>query len=890
MRHSISVRVGLHPGVFLGLVFAGLAVFLPPVSAQDVVQSRGVDPQVDYSALKQLGPWDDRNYQLTKEDLAQLAPNEAELSEAIPAFFRVEMRKAWPELLKTGPAQYPRSALQIFEQIYGGYLVGGKLYTGVERGPEGFTVIEKDGVEPEEFALSQQKFLSGEVRVTTPVGAAESAIKIHPIDTDKVIAGSNGPGSGQRMHYSTDGGATWTQTLLPLGGTCCDPTVDWSSDGTKAYAATLGSCTASGCGVWFYRSADGGATWTDLNTDTPGDPRRELTTSGSDKEYLHVDTSPTSPHQDNLYLTWHNANVMRFARSTDLGNTWAQQAFSSASDQRGIGSDITTDAAGSVYYFWPAFNSRKIWLRKSTDGGVSFAAPVEVSTTFASFVFPIPSIESRDVFVYVSADTDRSGGAYSGSIYAAWTDSTANTVANPALNHARIQVAYSRDGGASWTVTTPHEIADAASVDRWHQWLAVGPDGKVHVIFYDTRRDPARTKVDIFYSYSTDGAQTFSTPERLTALQSPNIVNGFEFGDYNGLDAVMTDVIGIFTDNRNEAGGTGDSVDVYAAGFATSVCGNNTIEPPEDCDGTTLGGQTCIGLGFRGGRLACDASCQFDTSACVTCISGTMGGPTSCKPPQVWSGYVDDVCTAQGSSRTASRSTRLAVVAAPAMRVTSVAARHRAAATWCSAGRPAVKTWEPGTTTRCASVPAPAIPFCTSRCVAIAAVAISATQVSIAARPTERPARDPAAAEARSALFGGRPGQRVERVQQMLGDELVAGGGVVQAAEELLDTAVFERGHEVDVVVTGRVESLEQRRVDLFLGLLLLADVDLVGQDDDDRSRALGQHCGIKRIDRRLGDPICLGARVEDSIDDDVVRRRTLAELIGKNSRQTHQR
>ena len=40
----------------------------------------------------------------------------------------------------------------------------------------------------------------------------------------------------------------------------------------------------------------------------------------------------------------------------------------------------------------------------------------------------------------------------------------------------------------------------------------------------------------------------------------------FEFGDYNGLDHVICQ-IAIYTDNRNEAGGTGDSRDVYTIGI-----------------------------------------------------------------------------------------------------------------------------------------------------------------------------------------------------------------------------------------------------------------------------------------------------------------------------------
>ena len=48
---------------------------------------------------------------------------------------------------------------------------------------------------------------------------------------------------------------------------------------------------------------------------------------------------------------------------------------------------------------------------------------------------------------------------------------------------------------------------------------------------------------------------------------SPQIDTGFEWGDYNGLDTVGAQLIGIFTDNRSETSGSADSVDVYATGI-----------------------------------------------------------------------------------------------------------------------------------------------------------------------------------------------------------------------------------------------------------------------------------------------------------------------------------
>jgi len=548
-----------------GLVAVAFVFLAASAQAQQVAQSRGADPAVDYAALKQIGPWDDRNYALTARDLALLSDNEAEQSEGIPAFFRVELRRNYPSLLRSGPVQYPRSALPWFLITHRGYQVDGKFFRGAQREPSGQWTVLTDTPVAEFDAQGNVRSLEGEVRVTNPTGAAESTIEISPVNPDIVVAGSNGPGSGQKMHFSGDGGDSWTQSAnLPLGGTCCDPTAGWSSDGAFAYTATLGSQ------VWFYRSDDNGATWDSL-TDEPGaDPRREITAGGfEDKEFLHVDLSPTSPYLDNIYLTWHESNTMRFARSTDFGNTWDPViSFSSAQDKRGIGSDISTDRAGDVYYFWPAFNAREILVAKSANGGASFQTDVLVSDTETSFDFPIPSMETRRAWIYVAADTDRSNGPFADSVYAAWTDTNAPDVGQAQNNHTRIQVAYSRDGGSTWTVTTPHPTGDILTVDRWNQWLTVGPDGTVHVVYYNTLGDPTRTSVNLYYTFSEDGGQTWSAEERLTSQTSPNINDGFEFGDYNGIAATLDHVISVFTDNRNEGGGGGNSVDIYAVGKA----------------------------------------------------------------------------------------------------------------------------------------------------------------------------------------------------------------------------------------------------------------------------------------------------------------------------------
>lgn len=103
--------------------------------AVKIIQSRGADQQVDYASLTKYGPWDDRNYALTADDIKLLAPNEHELHDPIPAFFRVELRKEMPDMRRSGPAQYPRSAVPLFENRYGGLQQETKSQ-GDERDPQ----------------------------------------------------------------------------------------------------------------------------------------------------------------------------------------------------------------------------------------------------------------------------------------------------------------------------------------------------------------------------------------------------------------------------------------------------------------------------------------------------------------------------------------------------------------------------------------------------------------------------------------------------------------------------------------------------------------------------------------------------------------------------------
>ena len=85
----------------------------------------GVDPTLDYSTLLKYGPWDDRNYQLSRADLSIL-PRDDRFVPGVPAFFKVQKRL---EMRAQGFPMvddlYPREFDKEFQYRYGGLIQGG---------------------------------------------------------------------------------------------------------------------------------------------------------------------------------------------------------------------------------------------------------------------------------------------------------------------------------------------------------------------------------------------------------------------------------------------------------------------------------------------------------------------------------------------------------------------------------------------------------------------------------------------------------------------------------------------------------------------------------------------------------------------------------------------
>lgn len=489
---------------------------------------------------------------LENQDFSKLRHEEAFDKIRIPYWLRVHWRKHHPEFVysSTDPTGgYPFVLKEVYEWM--------QAHPDLKTGPR----------EPDLLPGQKVATVGTNVRVSgaQPNPRSESDIRINFLNPNLVIAASNNiGGSGmQGQYFSSDGGVTWGQTTLPLftgDSFHSDPTVDWTSDGT-AWSTTIGiNSTGTQLRMRAYKSINNGATWT-----------FDATFSGSqtsaDKQLKWVDHSATSPFKDNIYVCWHNGTPQFVNRRTGPTGSWQTPLQISGAESTGtaIGCDVKTNANGDVFVYWPTTGNRRIIVRKSTTGGVSWNPAVIVTTTFDAFDIGIPAMNNRRALIYTS------GGAYrtatKDNVYVVWTDLTGATGCTSAANEpgsnvsstckTRIWFSRSTNGGTSWS--TPVMINNQSSLnDQFNQALAVDEStGRVAIIYYDTVADSGRRKTHVYYQSSSDDGVTWSAPVQVTTAQTDESVSGADlgnqYGDYNSLSGWADKFLPSWTDRRNNA-------------------------------------------------------------------------------------------------------------------------------------------------------------------------------------------------------------------------------------------------------------------------------------------------------------------------------------------------
>jgi hypothetical protein len=486
------------------------------------------------------------------QDFSLLDPRELRDEIRIPLWLRVQWRKAHPDF------RYDAS------DPTGGYpYVLKEAHEWMREHPD-----LQPGQREEDLAPGADRTVVGpNMRISGAQSAprSESDIRINFNNPQRIISASNNiSGSGrQAIFYTFNGGTSWGQTTLPLvtgDAFHSDPTVDWTSDGT-AWSTTIGiNASATQLRMRAYKSTDGGATWT-----------FDATFSGSqtqaDKQMKWIDHSASSPFKDYIYVTWHNGAPAYFNRRTGPNGSWGSPVRLSGSESTGtaIGADIKTNAFGDVFALWPTTGNRRIFMRKSTNGGASWGSAVQVASLYDSFEIGIPAFNSRKALIYVSAGAYRT--ASKNMVYAVWNDLSGETGCTsgsqePGSNvnsncKSRIWFARSTNGGSTWS--TPVKINNPSGRnDQFNPWLAVDETtGRLGVMYYDTVADPGRKKTDVWYQTSTDDGATWSPALKVTTAMTDETVagadTGNQYGDYNGLSGYANTFFASWTDRRNNA-------------------------------------------------------------------------------------------------------------------------------------------------------------------------------------------------------------------------------------------------------------------------------------------------------------------------------------------------
>ncbi|AEE50122.1 glycosyl hydrolase BNR repeat-containing protein [Haliscomenobacter hydrossis DSM 1100] len=376
-------------------------------------------------------------------------------------------------------------------------------------------------------------------------GPCEPSIAISPVDSNIVVAGA----ILDRVYYSSNGGITWKKkTLTSPFGVYGDPVLLADAKGDFYYAHLSDpSGRSGGDPTWLDRivvqkSTDNGVNW------SPGTYAGLHHPKDQDKHWLAVD-----PRDNSIVMTWtefdkydsrepKDKSRILFARSSDGGKTWGNEASLSQLEGDCLDDDNTTEGAvpaigpnGEIYVAWAYAN--KIYFDRSLDAGKTWLATDKVvAEQPGGWTFDIPGIFRANGLPITA--TDLSSGPNRGTIYVNWCDQRHGS------NDTDVWLAKSTDGGNTWSA--PLRVNnDGAGNHQFFTWLAVDPvTGYLYVVFYD-RRNHEDDKTDVYLAYSKDGGKTFVNAK---ISQSPFLpTKDVFFGDYNHLSVYNGRVRPIWT-------------------------------------------------------------------------------------------------------------------------------------------------------------------------------------------------------------------------------------------------------------------------------------------------------------------------------------------------------
>ena len=214
-----------------------------------------------------------------------------------------------------------------------------------------------------------------------------------------------------------------------------------------------------------------------------------------DKQWLTIDTNPSSPHFNRVYAMWVDFHFVRpvpFVSYADALPNGTHTAWSTPQrlpvaphSPQGVTYLLPHVAPdGTVYTTLTNSDPKKhyccdaITVDKSTDGGAtwSVAGSAVPNVTPPGLIYPNTTFRDGIEDTFAVGNHANTQGSYP--LYVSYEDDSAG------VDNVMLTASY--DGGASWT--PPIQVNDNTSaVDEFQPNLNVASDGTLSVAFYDRR-------------------------------------------------------------------------------------------------------------------------------------------------------------------------------------------------------------------------------------------------------------------------------------------------------------------------------------------------------------------------------------------------------------------
>ncbi|MFA5403349.1 MAG: T9SS type A sorting domain-containing protein [Ignavibacteria bacterium] len=370
---------------------------------------------------------------------------------------------------------------------------------------------------------------------------------ILPTDPTKIFAGAN-TDNGMGYYYSINGGISWTGgDILPGSWFFSSKPSCIYGNNSRIHFNYIDNFIVSD------RSNNYGNSWMG-RVIVPS-------TNNYDMPSNAVDINATSPYYGRIYTAWSNFDVTQptifFSYSADGGATYntSIQIGQPTANHYEQGCNLQVGPSGEVYCVWATPNTTSnledhIAFSKSVNGGSSWSAPTNILTINGiKGTILNTGIRSHS---FPSMAVDKSGGAFNGYIYICWAQKNLT----PAGSDADICFSYSANNGGSWS--NPVKVnSDPINNGKLQFLPRISVDqsnGKIAVIFYDTRDFIYADSCHTYMAVSTDAGTSFFNMRVSDVPQRPIPLSGYSDGyysDYNSITGINDVFYPFWTDNRN---------------------------------------------------------------------------------------------------------------------------------------------------------------------------------------------------------------------------------------------------------------------------------------------------------------------------------------------------